>query len=447
MRHLPPTTLVATLVLAMLWSPASASAQARSKNPPPQLVVHQAAADLGATPPTVTIQGEGFGTAPQVAMGLSAGMTNLTVLSATDTTITAALGTTAAGTYHVRVWNGPSTTANFAFDLTIGATGAAGPAGLQGAVGPMGSIGLTGAQGPAGPQGNPGPAGLAGPQGAIGPMGPIGLTGAAGPAGSEGASGPAGLAGPVGPAGPRGDPGAAGLTGPVGPAGPQGLQGAPGSIGAMGPSGPAGPAGPAGAAGSVGPLGPQGPQGPQGTQGPQGPAGIGARLDMKSSIETGLGAGGSGGTSYSITCPTDHALTGLIVNSGTKIDAVEGICKASNTIANVSPAGLFLAFDGASSTIGPVGGSGGSADTLSCPAGTMVVGLFGIHEAFGPLKAIGLRCAPLLSGISTNDVGPVGGGAFGDVPYELTCGPGYIAIGLAGSAGSLVDAIALRCRR
>lgn len=443
MRFPYALSLPAAVAIILGWGVNDAGAQSRSKNPPPQLVVHGATANVSATPPTVTIHGANFGTAPQVEVGLPGGMTPAPVVSATDGTIVAELPTTAAGTYAVHVWSGPSTTANFAFDLTIGATGA------QGAAGPAGPIGPAGPAGPQGPKGD---------TGAIGPQGPQGETGATGAAGPAGAAGIDGAQGPAGPQGPKGDTGAAGpqglqgetgAAGPAGPIGPIGPQGLPGLTGSQGLAGPQGPAGPTGATGATGPTGATGSQGPQGVEGPQGPAGIGAPLDLPLSTTTGIPGPttGTGGDPFSLSCPADHALTGIKVWSGERIDAVAAICKSSNTISKVTPQGVYLAFDGAVEETSKIGGDGGSLHTLSCPAGTMVIGLYGITKAIGPLVSLGTRCAPLYSPFSTADRGPYGGGMeFGDFPYEITCVPGRIAVGLSGREGALIDAINLRCQ-
>lgn len=431
MRFPISLSLSAAIAIALVAGADDAGAQSRSKNPPPQLVVHGALANVSATPPTVTIHGANFGTAPQVEIGLPGGMTPAPVVSATDGTIVAQLPTTAAGTYAVHVWSGPSTTANFAFDLTIGATGAQGAAGPVGPQGPKGDTGAIGPQGPQGETGATGAAGSAGPagiDGAQGPAGPKGDTGATGPQGLLGETGAAGPAGPIGPAGA------------AGPQGPKGLTGAQGPAGVQGPAGPVGPAGPTGATG---------PMGPQGAQGQQGPAGIGAPLDLPLSTTTGLPGPtiGTGGEPFSLNCPTDHALTGIKVWSGERIDAVAAICKSSNTISKVTPQGVYLAFDGNVEETSKIGGDGGSLQTLSCPAGTMVIGLHGWTKAVGPLVNLGTRCAPLYSPFSTANRGPYGGSPeILDAPYEITCGPGRVAVGLLGRSMVLIDAINLRCQ-
>ncbi len=210
----------------------------------------------------LSISGSGFGSGtPTVTLAGAP----LAVLSASDTTIVAALpANTIAGSYLLTILNAKTRLLG-AFTATLapeqGAVGPAGPAGPQGAPGPAGPPGLAGAPGPAGLKGATGAAGIAGAAGPIGSQGAAGAAGATGaagltgPAGSSGAQGPAGLAGaqgPVGLQGVRGAAGAIGLPGPIGPAGTTGQQGVQGAVGAMGLQGPTGPPGAAGASGPAG---------------------------------------------------------------------------------------------------------------------------------------------------------------------------------------------------
>ncbi|MDP1572258.1 MAG: hypothetical protein Q8L86_19845 [Vicinamibacterales bacterium] len=388
-----PPRFAAMLALTLLLTPVLANAQARGPNPPPQLVVHTVTADVEAVPPTVRILGVNLGSQTEVRMGTDSGLVPLAVLAASETEVVAVLATAEPGTYMLTVSRGPSVTQGFSVDLTIGATGA------------------TGAQGETGPTGQTGPTGPIGP---IGPQGETGATGAQGPIGATGAQGPQGLRG---------------LTGPTGPAGPQGATGATGATGAVGPTGP---------------------QGPQGSQGPQGPAGIGARLVTPGSVVTApaVPAGNIGGDAFTRTCGQDAVLTGIEAwHDGNILTAVSAVCGRSNTISAVSPVGLYLAFDGNPSQTGFSGTESGTKVSASCPVGTMVVGIFGRVPLTGRVRNVGLRCAPLLSTFSTNDVGPVGPAPdLLDPPYEITCGPGFVGAGLAGGTNPMLIRLNLRCR-
>ncbi len=279
-----------TRLLALLLFIVPALAQAQQTFFPVVFSVTENAAGT-----QITINGTGFGTkTPSVTLGTA----SLTVVQASDTSITANLpANVAVGDYLLTVQN-RRTYLTAIFTLAIGSIGTGsgqqgppgpqgpagpagpagppGPAGLPGPAGAVGPAGATGPAGPAGPIGAPGPAGPAGAIGPIGPAGPAGPQGAAGvagPVGPAGAIGPAGPAGPIGAAGPQGPTGAVGPAGAIGPPGPQGATGAAGPVGAIGPPGPAGATGPIGPAGVAGPAGPIGPAGPQGATGPIGPAG------------------------------------------------------------------------------------------------------------------------------------------------------------------------------
>ncbi len=166
-----------------------------------------------ATSTLITIIGTGFGrSSPLVSLA----STQLTVVSASDSSITAQLPTgTVAGTYLITVQNHSTYLAGF----------------------------LTVALGEQGPQGSAGPAGAPGAQGPAGPAGAPGAKGATGAPGATGATGAPGVQGPAGAIGPQGVTGAIGLQGATGAIGPQGPQGATGAIGPQGPQGLMGSAG------------------------------------------------------------------------------------------------------------------------------------------------------------------------------------------------------------
>ncbi|MGE0043760.1 MAG: hypothetical protein AB7H88_14770 [Vicinamibacterales bacterium] len=405
----------AALLAALVASAAVANAQSRGPQPNPQLVINSAAADLAASPATVLIEGVNFGNQPAVTMGVPGGtQAPLTVVSATDSAIVAELATTVPGTYTLTVKRGPSTTQGYSIDLTIGA------------------VGLTGATGPQGPQGN------------VGPMGPVGPQG---PQGIQGIQGPQGEVGPQGPKGDKGDVGATGPQGPKGDTGAQGPQGLRGLTGATGATGATGPTGPAG------PEGPRGPQGIQGAQGEQGPPGlITAALTTPGNTGDAIGLAGQGSLTaawYSHACPSDAVVTGVSgTYDGDFLYSIKATCKRSNSITKVSPVGIYLAFDGGTYSTSTAGNPSSSSFSTSCPAGTMAIGLYGVTNLAGKLKTVGLRCAPLLAGTTTNSSSEVGGpDVVTDVPYEIPCGPGRVANGIKGQEnGSKIISLTFTCR-
>jgi Protein of unknown function (DUF1566)/Collagen triple helix repeat (20 copies)/IPT/TIG domain len=153
---------------------------------------------------TLTINGQNFGSAPNVTLD----SLNFPAQSSSSSQVVASFpsgkgpSSFVPGTYFLTVTFKNQLPTIFGVD--IGANGAMGPAG------PAGAPGVTGAPGATGP------AGPAGPQGLAGPMGPPGATG---PAGTTGAQGLQGVAGPAGPQGLQGVTGAAGAQGPAGPSG------------------------------------------------------------------------------------------------------------------------------------------------------------------------------------------------------------------------------------
>jgi hypothetical protein len=372
-------------------------------------------------------------------------------------------------------------------DGAIGPIGPAGPAGPAGPSGAAGAAGATGAQGEVGPAGAMGPAG---PAGATGPAGPVGATGPAGPLGPQGlqgakgdtgATGAAGAVGPQGAQGLKGDTGATGATGPTGAMGPQGLKGDKGDTGLQGPqgiqglkgntgnTGPTGATGANGATGATGATGPQGPAGPQGTpgltgvQGPQGaqgepgPAGF-ITADLVTPEPEGPALGIAGVLAIGLpwvneSCPSNAVITGLtLTDDGTNVTSVKATCKKSDSIYRVSPVGLYLAFDGGTSTTTPLGVVADPTGSVSCPAGMMAIGLFGDFGFIsGRVHTVGLRCAPLLAGTTAVTAHPKGPGGPSpintDLPFEIPCGPGRVATGISGQEnGSGMLSLTFLCR-
>ena len=131
-------------------------------------------------PPELQILGEGFGNAPEVALG-EQGLLHVTAASETEITANLPVGLL-AGDYELTVTTGRRFFRRSArYDLTIGAQGPIGPTGEPGPIGPTGAQGEIGPQGPQGVPGPQGPQGIPGAQGASGPQGPPGPTGPTGP--------------------------------------------------------------------------------------------------------------------------------------------------------------------------------------------------------------------------------------------------------------------------
>ena len=146
----------------------------------------------------LAVSGSNFGSNPLVSLGgyVLGGVG----VNPQGTALSALMPALAPGSYQLVVTAGGNRSA--AFEITVGAQGAAGATGAQGPAGADGADGADGAPGATGPQGPPGATGPTGAQGAAGPtgaQGPQGIPGVQGATGEQGATGPQGPAGAAGP--------------------------------------------------------------------------------------------------------------------------------------------------------------------------------------------------------------------------------------------------------
>ena len=380
---------------------------ARAASHPP--VIDSTTADYNTNPPSITIEGQGFGT---ITPGVTLNGITLTVTTYTPTAITAILPTNlGAGSYVLSVTNN-STALEATFDATIGSVGPEGPTGPAGPEGPAGPKGATGPQGPAGPKGPTGSEGPAGPAGSPGPAGPVGPTGPTGPQGmtwqgawnlsatynqNDGVSynGSSYISLIPNNTGNEPDTGAAAWS----------LVAAVGAAGAQGAVGPAGPAGATGAIGPQGPIGPAGPQGPQGATGPAGPTGATGPQGLQWQGVWDLSAAYSQNDAVSYNGSSYISLTAN--NTGNQPDTS-------------SSAWSLVAGAGAAGTPGPAGAPGAAGATG--PTGPQ-----GPQGPQGPAGPTGATGAPGPQGPQgpQGSTGPAGGvsassGSNDDVIMELT---------------------------
>ena len=253
--------------------------------------------------------------------------------------------------------------------------------------------------------------------------------------------------GAVGPVGPQGPQGETGLTGAQGMKGDTGATGPAGPVGPMGPrgfTGPQGQVGDTGAVGAVGPQGPSGPVGPAGPGGPQGPAGASFSVTLGNTLLTNP-VGGTGGSPFSINCPSGQISTGLSVRAGSNIDQIRLRC-APVTNVGVNAYSLF-AQTGSVTLSAAAGGNGGTASTLACPATYGLKGVSGRvgNGGRGVIDQIRGNCRKLLSTASVNTV-TRGRTLGGSITFALTCPGDTVVTGLRGRAGSLIDQLQLVCR-
>lgn len=154
---------------------------------------------------TLLIEGQNFGSAPQLLMAAPGGaLVPVPVLSASNTSIVADLVDVVPGTYKIQVIKGNGATEQDAVELSLGTVGPQGPQGQQGIQGDKGDQGEQGIQGIQGDQGEQGIPGIQGEKGDTGDPGVQGPKGDEGDQGPQGAQGPRGFEGPEGPQGPAG---------------------------------------------------------------------------------------------------------------------------------------------------------------------------------------------------------------------------------------------------
>lgn len=156
-------------------------------------------------------------------------------------------------------------------------------------------------------------------------------------------------------------------------------------------------------------------------------------------------AGGSGGTSYSLSCGSDKALVGIKGKAGSFIDRVIAVC------ARINDDGSWLG--SVSEAIGPrgttdfAGGLGGNSFNLTCPSGYAVSGIKGKAGAY--IDQLKVRCSRLgqngrfsiLGDFLNGTAGGTGGSSFG--PYD--CINNKPARLIRGKASTWVDSMGLGC--
>jgi hypothetical protein len=148
-------------------------------------------------------------------------------------------------------------------------------------------------------------------------------------------------------------------------------------------------------------------------------------------------AGGDGGTPFDLPCNADEVLVGVHGRAGSYVDQVQALC------ARFERGG----WTGTPRRTATAGGASGTGFDQVCPTGQAVWSIAGRAASF--VDQLQVICKELDPDGSVADTGqlalPPAGGS-GGAPYQLHCS-GDPARGLQGRAGSLVDRIALPCRR
>jgi hypothetical protein len=151
--------------------------------------------------------------------------------------------------------------------------------------------------------------------------------------------------------------------------------------------------------------------------------------------------GGAGGNAFTRSCGEGKVLTGLRFRAGLLVDAIGIMCRpvlANGTLGPESTSGTL------------VGGSGGGAGALSCPAGMVSAGALIRHGSF--VDKVSLLCktwnasSRAVSGSLQNSRETAGNSqALSTNDSEACEAPTQPVNGIRGRANSVVDAIGFIC--
>jgi hypothetical protein len=124
--------------------------------------------------------------------------------------------------------------------------------------------------------------------------------------------------------------------------------------------------------------------------------------------------GGDGGSSFSVSCPTGSILVGLTVGSGLVVDSIQGVC------ARISAEGHQVG-DPIVLLGGKVGGSGGTKYSRICPDGQAIVGLR-VGDGWY-VTHLGVLCATVgPDGKRSGSPSLIGGDLLGTAPADVSEG-------------------------
>lgn len=130
---------------------------------------------------------------------------------------------------------------------------------------------------------------------------------------------------------------------------------------------------------------------------------------------------------------------------GANIDQVRLRCAAAGQV-QANAFSLF-ATTGTVSLTRPVGGSGGSAAELPCPANHALRGVTGRlgRSGAGSVDRIRADCRKLLS-TAISSTASLGSVFSGSISFSRSCPGDTVVTGLRGRAGSLIDQVQLVCQ-
>ncbi len=144
--------------------------------------------------------------------------------------------------------------------------------------------------------------------------------------------------------------------------------------------------------------------------------------------------GGPGGSAFAtVDCPAGSVVVGLEGRAGDDIDATSILC--APTPALVPTSTLFVADGGGGTSYG---------SALTCAAGEAVTGVFGASRGGAQIDYMGVTCTNLSTSASHN-TGTVGLSQ-DPSPFTLSCPAGTKVIGVEGRQGLVLDQISIRCQ-
>jgi hypothetical protein len=150
-------------------------------------------------------------------------------------------------------------------------------------------------------------------------------------------------------------------------------------------------------------------------------------------------AGGSGGSSYTLSCGRDQALVGIKGKEGTYVDRVQGVCAQIN---------IDGSWQGDTTTTGTAGGVTNNNFNLTCPTGQAVTEITGKSGWY--IDKLKVRCGALgqngrLSSLGSYLSGVAGNSSVTNNFGPLTCVNNQPARLIQGRAATYVHAIGLGC--
>ena len=156
-------------------------------------------------------------------------------------------------------------------------------------------------------------------------------------------------------------------------------------------------------------------------------------------------AGGEGGQPVPWNCPVGHALSGFRSNAHDQwIGNITPQCR------EIYESEGAVQYSG-SPSVGPTFGSAGRGRQLTCPSGTLAIGLFGRARLY--VDQVGLICAEIIAleggegfqVVEESEVLSDAQGGTGGQPFDLRCSGGSLIHGVRIGSAAWVDSVGIYC--